>query len=128
MAYYSLGVFLPFLPLLKKIGSRRFRRFVIDLLPSKRVRKVKNIVDLIDHTSKEILERKKASLSQDNEVISEQIHESRDIMSLLCKFFPRCYHQPLIDRSVRENILAKEADRLPDDELIAQMRSLLYDY
>jgi hypothetical protein len=88
MSLFSLGVFLPLIPLLKKIGSPRFRRFVIDLLPSKRVRKMKNIVDIMDKTSKSVLERKKASLSQDDDVVSEQIHEAKDIMSVLCRFLP----------------------------------------
>jgi hypothetical protein len=74
------------IPLLKKIGSRRFRRFLIDLLPSKRVRKLKNIIDIMDNTSREVFERKKASLSEDGEVVSEQVHEGKDIMSVLCKF------------------------------------------
>jgi len=110
MTLFSLGVYLPWIPLLKKIGSPRFRRFLIDLLPSKRVRKVKNIVDIMDNTSKAVLEMKKASLFQGDEVVSEQVHVGKDIMSVL----------------LRENILAEEADRLPDDELTGQMSTLIF--
>lgn len=47
------------LPTLYKIGSRRFRRFVVDLLPWKKIQDLRDIVNLMDQTMVRISKRKK---------------------------------------------------------------------
>ena len=53
-------------------------------LPSKPVRALVDIVDIMDHTSREILERKEALQKGDAEV-SQEVGEGKDIMSVMCE-------------------------------------------
>ena len=43
------------LPTLVKLGPPRFRRFLVDLLPFKNARRLRDIVDIMHNTSVEIL-------------------------------------------------------------------------
>ena len=52
-------------------------------LPSKPVRALVDIVDIMDHTSREILERKKEALQKGDAEVSQEVGEGKDIMSIL---------------------------------------------
>ncbi|KAG6826603.1 hypothetical protein H0H92_015188, partial [Tricholoma furcatifolium] len=90
------------LPILVKLGSPRFRRWILDLLPFKMLHKVRDIVDVMDRTAVEIFEEKKKAFR--DEVLAKQMGQAKDLISIL----------------TRVNMEASEEDRLPDKEILAQ--------
>ncbi|KAF8069171.1 cytochrome P450 [Lyophyllum atratum] len=98
------------LPKLFRIGSPRFRRFVIDLIPSKSIQRLRDIINLMDQTTIDIFHEKKKALEGGDEALSQKVEHAKDIMSILMK----------------ANMEADEADRLPDDEVLGQMSSLTF--
>ena len=68
---------------LVKLGPPKFRRFLVDLLPFKSVRRLRDIVDLMYKTSVEIFEEKKRALREGDEAVANQIGGGKDIMSIL---------------------------------------------
>lgn len=77
--------------------------------------------------SVQIFNDKKAALASGDETIKHQIGEGRDVMSILREFLLRNHVHGHPERwlnvllSVRENMLASDDDKLPDNELIAQV-------
>ncbi|KAG5338035.1 hypothetical protein C0989_008367 [Termitomyces sp. Mn162] len=71
------------LPTLVKIGSPRFRRWVVDHIPMKRIRAMRDIVDTLDRTTTEIFEGKKRTLKEGDEALSKQVDQAKDILSIL---------------------------------------------
>lgn len=76
---YCVGFLLPFF---SKIGTPRFRRFVVDILPWKNLHEIRDVFDVMYDTSKEILDAKKQALKEDGE---ESPAEGNDLMSILCE-------------------------------------------
>lgn len=114
-----------FIPLLVKLGPASFRRFLLDLTPNPDLQKVKKIVDVMSETSGDIYREKLSALNNGDESVLRQMGEGKDVMSILCKslllddpidFFP--------DKlaTVKANLRASVEERLPENELIAQMR------
>ena len=68
---------------LVKLGPPKFRRFLVDLLPFKTARRLRDIVDVIHNTSVDILESKKRALREGDEAVAMQIGRGKDIMSIL---------------------------------------------
>ena len=66
-----------------KIGTPKFRRFLVDLLPWKILHDVWDIVDLMYNTSVEMFESKKKALAEGDEALATQIGRGKDIMSIL---------------------------------------------
>lgn len=97
-------------PALYKLGSPRFRRFVVNLLPSKRVHKLRDIVDVMNQTSVEIVEAKKKALEKDGSAFDTQDQEGKDIMSIL----------------MRANSQAAEGEKLSDEEVIGQVSTFAF--
>ncbi|KAG5651513.1 hypothetical protein H0H81_008378 [Sphagnurus paluster] len=69
-----------------KIGTPRFRRAVLDLIPLKSLRKLLGIIDVLENTAKEILDGKKEALEKGDEAVKEQVGQGKDIISILCKW------------------------------------------
>jgi hypothetical protein len=80
-----------FLSTLVKLGPPRFRRFLVDLLPFKNARRLRDIIDILDNTAKEILEVKKRAIQEGDDAIAEQVGHGKDIISVLCM----CYSDAL---------------------------------
>lgn len=78
-----MGVALPMVPLLMKIGTPAFRRWVVDIFPSKSVHRLRDIIDLMNETAKKILEGKKAALTAGDLDSQEQLETGTNIMSIL---------------------------------------------
>ncbi|RDB26333.1 hypothetical protein Hypma_006808 [Hypsizygus marmoreus] len=96
------------LPTLVKIGTPKFRRLVIDMLPFwKNLRKLRDIVDISHNTSVKIFEEKKALQEEGEEKL---LGQGKDIISILMK----------------ANIEASSEDRLPDSEVLAQISTLTF--
>ncbi|KZT10168.1 cytochrome P450 [Laetiporus sulphureus 93-53] len=103
------SVFRPLLPYVSGVGPAWLQRYIMDRFPSKWVREVKAIVDTMTERSKEIYNQKKDALVHGDKAMVQQVGEGRDVMSILLK----------------ENMLASDKDKLPEDELIAQMSTLI---
>ena len=73
------------LPTISKIGTPRFRRFMLTLVPWKALQELKEISDMMHKTSLEIFESKKQALLEGDEAMAKQIAQGKDIMSVLCK-------------------------------------------
>ncbi|KAI0746721.1 cytochrome P450 [Daedaleopsis nitida] len=97
------------LPLVSRIGTASFRRRVVEMIPNANVQRLREISDVMHQRSVLIYNEKKAALEKGDEALKHQIGEGRDIMSIL----------------LRENIEAAEQDKLPDDELIGQVSTMI---
>jgi hypothetical protein len=71
------------LPTFTKLGPPNFRRFVVNLLPFKAVRDLRDVVDVMHNTSVEILESKKRALREGDKAVARQIGRGKDIISIL---------------------------------------------
>ncbi|KAH8110218.1 cytochrome P450 [Phellopilus nigrolimitatus] len=107
---FRLSMFRMFIPLLVKLGPPGFRRFLLDVAPSPDLHNVKNIVDVMASTSNDIFRQKLSALAEGDEAVMRQVGEGRDVMSILLK----------------ANTLASIDDRLPENELIAQMSTFMF--
>ena len=74
-----------FVPFLMKLGPPGFRRFLIDISPSRDLKKVKDIVDIMAETSNGIYREKLEALKQGDKAVIEQVGQGKDVMSILCK-------------------------------------------
>jgi len=93
-----------------KIGTPKFRRFVMDLLPWKNLHDIRDIVDILHNTSVEIFEAKKKALEEGDEAVAQQIGRGKDIISILLK----------------ANMSASEDDRMSKEEILGQMNTLTF--
>lgn len=98
------------LPTLMKFGPASFRGFLVRLLPSKNIRQLCNIIDVMHNTSVEILESKRRALEEGSEIMEKQIGGGKDIISIL----------------IKANMEASEKDKMPDSEVLAQMTTLIF--
>ncbi|OCH84539.1 cytochrome P450 monooxygenase [Obba rivulosa] len=105
----SLAIYRRTVPYLFDYGTPALRRMVLEHFPDRRVQALVKAVDIIDATCKEILRDRKTALELGNEAITHQIAEGKDILSVL----------------IQANMNAMEDDRLPDHEVVAQMRQVL---
>ncbi|KAH9921182.1 cytochrome P450 [Epithele typhae] len=99
------------LPYTEWMGSKQFKRKLVELLGTRigTVRRLAEIADVMHARSVEIFKEKGAALSRGDEALKQQVGEGKDVMSIL----------------LRANMLASEEDRLPDDELIAQVSTMI---
>ncbi|KAJ3515822.1 hypothetical protein NLJ89_g1511 [Agrocybe chaxingu] len=97
-------------PTMTRIGSPRFRRFLVNCMPFKIVRTLRDILDTIHSTAFEILESKKKALREGDEALAEHIGHGKDIISILMK----------------ANMEASGDERLTDAELLGQITSLTF--
>ncbi|KAI0716854.1 cytochrome P450 [Earliella scabrosa] len=109
-ALSSLGPVVAFFPLVNRLIPRRLQRPLAELMGIKSVMRVIKNADVIHKKSIEIFEQKKRALMQGDEALKYQVGEGKDIMSIL----------------LRANMVTSEADRLPEDELVAQIASLTF--
>ncbi|KAI0764612.1 cytochrome P450 [Trametes elegans] len=91
-------------PYVAHIGPAWFRRWVLERLPIKCVQRTLYVTDTIYAGSLKIFTEKKAAL------LAGKHADAKDIMTILLK----------------ANMEASEKDRLPDDELLGQMSSIIF--
>ncbi|KAL1743130.1 cytochrome P450 [Schizophyllum fasciatum] len=89
-----------------KLGPAWFRRAVINALPMPNVHNLRDKIDFMWETSKEIYSQKLEALRAGDAIVSKQIGQGKDILSLL----------------IRANM--KADDPLDEAELLAQMSSI----
>ncbi|KAF9459159.1 cytochrome P450 [Collybia nuda] len=108
------SLFLPrtyLLPALVKIGTPRFRKYIVDhVLPWQVLQKLRNIVDVMHNTSTEILEAKKKALEEGDEAVFKQVGRGKDILSIL----------------IKANMNASDEDKLSDREVLGQMSTFIF--
>ncbi|KAG6907127.1 hypothetical protein DXG01_010431 [Tephrocybe rancida] len=95
-----------FLPILIKIGTPKFRRWVLDRFPFRRYHSLRDIVDTWDRTTTDIFEEKRMVLREGDGALANQVGQAKDLMSILMK----------------ANSEASAEDALPDKEVLAQDR------
>ncbi|PIL27739.1 cytochrome P450 [Ganoderma sinense ZZ0214-1] len=84
-------------------------RAILRRAPHADTRRMMEISDTMIRRSKEIIDQKKEALSKGDEALAHQVGEGKDIMSIL----------------LRANMNATAAEKLPDEELVAQMSILM---
>jgi cytochrome P450 len=107
---HSLSVHMQLLPLLVKITPTNFRSWLAKIAPSKRVQKIRDIVNIMDQTSVEVFKAKKVALQQDDDGLSKDFGKGKDIMTILLK----------------ANMDAAPESRLGETELIGQVTTLIF--
>jgi hypothetical protein len=77
---------MPLMPILMKIGSRSFRRKVVELIPWWRVQNLRRILDEMSNTINPIYERKKkeVALGHSN-TMEDEAGMAKDIITLMRK-------------------------------------------
>ncbi|KAL4246377.1 cytochrome P450 family protein [Abortiporus biennis] len=98
------------IPVAYKLGSPSFQRRVVDMIPIKAVKEIVKNIDTMTNECQNIYNQKKAALLAGDDAMVHQVGEGKDIMSVLLK----------------ANMNADEKDRLPEDELVAQMTTLVF--
>ncbi|CAE6535269.1 unnamed protein product [Rhizoctonia solani] len=98
----------PFLPTLMKIGTSRFRRFIVDCIPFGPVYRLKRVTDTMDETAATIYNQKKLALA--NGSLESEIAAGNDVMSMLLK----------------QNELVPPEDQMSEEEIQAQINGLLF--
>ncbi|KAM5540052.1 hypothetical protein V8D89_006192 [Ganoderma adspersum] len=96
-------------PYLSYLGPAWFRRFLLNLVPLPKVQRLKTITDVMSKRLEQIYYAKKTALESGDEGMVHALGEGKDVMSVL----------------LRENMKASEEDKLPDDQLLAQMVTFL---
>ncbi|KAG8709057.1 cytochrome P450-dit2, partial [Ceratobasidium sp. 423] len=80
----KIGPLIQLLPYVHRIGTPAFRQWVLDLLPSKTIQKLRRAVKLQNEQAEEIIRSRQALLSAGNDLSSEA-GRGRDMMTLLMK-------------------------------------------
>ncbi|OJT06234.1 Cytochrome P450 3A24 [Trametes pubescens] len=106
---HQLEVIRLVLPRVYQLGPAALRRKLLELIPFGPVQRMIKISDALHTTSLEIYHEKKAALEKGDEAMKQQVGEGKDIMSVL----------------LRENMVASEEDRLTDEEVVAQVSTLV---
>ncbi|KAI0676559.1 cytochrome P450 [Trametes maxima] len=91
-------------PFLTKLGPAWLRRWIVDHIPITRTQRLKRVVDTLHETSVRIIDEKKTAISKG------EYAAGKDIMSVLLK----------------ANMAADEAERLPDEQIVGQINTLLF--
>ncbi|KDR76351.1 hypothetical protein GALMADRAFT_67729, partial [Galerina marginata CBS 339.88] len=99
-----------FLAPIVKLGAPKFMRFMVNIIPSKPMHQLRDIIDVIYNTLVEILESKKKALAEGDEAVTRQIGQGKDIISIL----------------LRANMEASEDEALSEAELVGQMSTLTF--
>jgi len=93
-----------------KIKFPRLKRFIVELIPSKRVQDLKEVIDIMYQTSVEIINAKKEAMKSVDPEVAAEMRNKKDIISIL----------------MRANETASAEDRLTDSEVIGQVSSLVF--
>ncbi|KAJ3524791.1 hypothetical protein NMY22_g10851 [Coprinellus aureogranulatus] len=96
-------------PYVYNVSTPAFQRAVVNALPWKALHELRDMVDIMHNTSLEILEESKRSFEAGSSG-EDRIAGGKDIMTCLLK----------------ANMEASEEERLPDDELVALISTMIF--
>ena len=68
------------------LGTPRFRRFILNLIPWKALHQLRDISDVFHNTAAEIVNSKKRAFKDGDEAVARQISQGNDILSILSRF------------------------------------------
>jgi hypothetical protein len=68
---------------LATLGTPKFRRFILNLIPWKTLHELRDISDVFHNTALEIVNSKKRALEDGDEAVARQISQGKDILSIL---------------------------------------------
>ena len=86
-AIFKISFLQMYLAPLVKLGSPKFRRFILDLIPWKPLRDIRDITDVLHSTAVEIIGSKKRALKDGDEAVERQIGQGKNILSILSRDF-----------------------------------------
>lgn len=118
-----LGFLRQLTPLFIKCGSARFRRAVVERIPSSAVKNLLSIIDVMDEASRNIFLSRKRAIMGETSDSPGQVGEGKDLMSFL-RELTVIFLSPILSHSsliVRANMATDMEDRLTDDELLGQI-------
>ena len=69
------------------LGTPRFRRFILNLMPSMPLHELRDISDVFHNTAVEIANSKKQALKDGDEAVARQIGQGNDILGILSRGF-----------------------------------------
>lgn len=75
------------LPYMIKLTPAIVRRHLIRLVPSSDLHQARDLVDVMDENSQNILRGKREAIASGDAAVLEQIGKGKDLMSLLSRFF-----------------------------------------
>ncbi|TCD70031.1 cytochrome P450-dit2 [Steccherinum ochraceum] len=99
-----------FIPWSVYLGPPKFRRWLLDMYPNKKAQQLKNIVDTVWNTSVSVVGRRRAAMERGEQAVNRLVGGGKDIMSLL----------------LQANMDASEEDRIPDEQLVAQVNTIIF--
>ncbi len=101
---------------------RRVLRFAV---PFPHVLRLLAISETMQKRSSEIIQQKKTALQKGDKALMHQVGEGKDIMSVLCESLSErhiCAYSADRGHAVKSNMNApRDSEKLPDEELLAQM-------
>ena len=102
-----------------KLGTPIFWRTVVNVLPWNRLHKLRDIVDTMYDTSFDLFNEKKQALANNE---AEFKTNRKDLMSVLSPYLRFAFAFRSADLLlVHANSKASDEDRLPDDQVLAQI-------
>ncbi|KAJ3507527.1 hypothetical protein NMY22_g16903 [Coprinellus aureogranulatus] len=98
------------LPVVYNIGTPKFRRWVVDKLPWKTLRDMRDIVDIMQATADDVVESKRKAMKEGDEAVAKQVGGGKDTISIL----------------LNANSKASQEDRLTEEEVVGQVSGLIF--
>ncbi|KAJ3565767.1 hypothetical protein NP233_g7436 [Leucocoprinus birnbaumii] len=97
-------------PLALKFDCPRIKRFLVDYTPIQRVQELKEVMDVMNQTSLDIINAKRDAFSSSDPRVRTEMLEKKDIISIIMK----------------ANARAEEEDRLTDEEVFGQVSTFVF--
>ncbi|KAJ6519125.1 cytochrome P450 [Mycena sanguinolenta] len=98
------------LPFLLRTTPAAFRRWMINFVPMSDLHLARDLVDVMDNNSRQILAKKREAIAKGDAAVMEQVGQGKDIMSLLMR---------ASDNTTQE-------DKLSEEEFLGQMNVIIF--
>ena len=85
------------MPFIARLGTPRFRRFLVENCPLKLVTDIKALIDVFHNTSVEIYKSKKRALQEGSEELTSHIGQGKDLIRILSTSIRLSSHQILTE-------------------------------
>ncbi|KAK7057733.1 cytochrome P450 [Favolaschia claudopus] len=110
-AIFSLAIERQFLPYILKIGTPSFRGWLVNITPSRRLHRLRDIVNTMYKVNSAVFESKKEAIKRGDEKVLDQVGHGRDIVSILMRGMESA---------------ESDEDKLSDSEVLAQLTTLVF--
>ena len=87
---FRTAVIRDLLPLARKLGPPKFRRFLANISPFSLPKDFLDVTDTLEEASKMVLSKKREALEKGEDAINELAGKGKDIISVLCEIFYIC--------------------------------------